>query len=611
MAITTSLRRRLSTIFSTRPRSSPLAAGGPAGTAEAIPTKRLSLRILLLLIFAVALSPVLVIGGVRWSGDIERETQRRRETMLLVAEQSAGRAQLTLAQAPNLINLVDALVDGDPCRSDALSKSIDLLPQFTAMGVIGTDGVVRCSTTEGARGVSVADRDWFHQLRNTGADVVQSAAVYGAVSQQWMMTTAKRLNNPDGSFAGALVLGAPVDSMVYRLERNDLPKGSEIALTDRSGLVFGSSHWKKIEGPIATKLVAGEGGFFQSKSDTGEDRDVAVVPLSGGQFFAVLSSPRLAPVALENVSAFGNFALPLLAWLLALVTAWLATDRLVLRWLDYLRRIAGLYASGKLSVQPVRAKRAAPGEINVLADTMEEMAVRVRDRTTRLEDALAGRNAAMKEIHHRVKNNLQIINSLLSLQSRKVKDPVALAVLDDARARINALSLIHRSLYEHNDVRSVDVKNFFGDLASQLDQALGAEDQKIKIASSIDADTIDADAAVPLALFTAEAVTNAVKHAFPKGSAAREGRVLISYRVGQDETVLSIEDDGVGGDEANLASTSGLGSTLMTAFAKQVHGKLEEERLHPGGRAVRIRMPRTNGVTAAMPHAPTAAVPVK
>ncbi len=98
MAITTSLRRRLSTIFSIRPRSSPRAAAAPEGTAEVIPTKRLSLRILLLLIFAVALSPVLVIGGVRWSGDIERETQRRRETMLLVAEQSAGRAQLTLAR---------------------------------------------------------------------------------------------------------------------------------------------------------------------------------------------------------------------------------------------------------------------------------------------------------------------------------------------------------------------------------------------------------------------------------------------------------------------------------------------------------------------------------
>src|SRR6185295_7845664 len=293
---------------------------------------------------------------------------------------------------------------------------------------------------------------------------------------------------------------------------------------DNSGRVFGSRHWAMLNGVVAPVLAKGEGGFFQQKSDQGQDRDVAIVPLSGAKFFAVLSAPRLAPIAIENVSAFGNFALPLLAWLLALVTAWLATDRLVLRWLDYLRRIAGLYASGKLSVQPIRAKRAAPGEINVLADTLEEMAVRIRDRNARLESAVSARDAAMKEIHHRVKNNLQIINSLLSLQSRKVKDPAAIAVLDDARARINALSLIHRSLYEHNDIRSVDVKPFFSELATHLDQALGAEDQKIKIDSQIDEDTVDADVAVPLALFTAEAVTNAVKHAFPAGRPTRGGR---------------------------------------------------------------------------------------
>jgi two-component sensor histidine kinase len=295
--------------------------------------------------------------------------------------------------------------------------------------------------------------------------------------------------------------------------------------------------------------------------------------------------------------------------LLALVTAWLATDRLVLRWLDYLRRIAGLYASGKLSVQPLRAKRQAPGEINVLADTMEEMAVSVRDRTQSLEAALEARDAAMKEIHHRVKNNLQIINSLLSLQSRKVKDPSAVAALDDARARINALSLIHRSLYEHNDIRSVEVKSFLTELTTQLDQALGAEDQRIRIESAIDTDTIDADVAVPLALFTAEAVTNAVKHAFPSGRGVMGGRVLVSYQVGETETLLTVEDDGIGGAEAAAAASIGIGGALMTAFAKQVHGRLEEAAVPSGGRLVRIRMPRTNGVTGAYPHAAPAQAP--
>jgi two-component sensor histidine kinase len=541
-----------------------------------------------------------VIGGVRWSGDIERETQRRRETMLLVAQEAAGRAENVLSMAPALLDVIDTLVAEDPC-SRHLNEMIDRLPQFSALGVADAKGNVICTTTEGGEGTSAADREWFRELRDTNKTFVQSTAYYGPISKQWILASAKKRTNPDGSFAGALVIGAPVDALVYRLDRTGLPPDSEIALLDSTGKVFASQYWTMLDPAILNQLKAtGEGGFFEGKSNKREDRQMAIVPLSPGPFFALLSAPHLAPIALENVSAFGNFALPLLAWLLALVTAWLATDRLVLRWLDYLRRIAGLYASGKLSVQPIRAKRAAPGEINVLADTLEEMAVRIRDRTARLESAISARDAAMKEIHHRVKNNLQIINSLLSLQSRKVKDPAALAVLDDARARINALSLIHRSLYEHHDIRTVEVKNFFGDLVSQLDQALGAEDQKIKIDAQIDEDTIDADVAVPLALFTAEAVTNAVKHAFPAGRSVRGGRVLVTYRVDGTETILSVEDDGIGGEEAENAS-AGLGSTLMSAFAKQVHGELEEERVRSGGRLVRLRMPRVNGVTGALP----------
>ena len=574
--------------------------GQDGETARGFTPRRLSLRVLLLLIFAVALSPVLVIGGIRWSGDIERETARRCETMALVAQEAASRAEYMLAVAPAMLDVVSAASPADPC-ANPLQKMIDGLPELANLGIVDADGKVLCTTQEGGEGTSAADRPWFQKLKSTGAEIVQSTAYYGPVSHEWIIATGRRRSNADGSFNGGFVLGLPVNSLVRQLERTGLPKDTEIALLDTTGQVFASNHWAKLGTDVMNKLKGEQSGFFNLRSLREQDREVAIVPLADNDFYAMLSAPKPAPIALENVSAFGNFALPLLAWLLALVTAWLATDRLVLRWLDYLRRIAGLYASGKLSVQPLRARRQAPGEINVLADSMEEMAARVRDRTQSLEAALEARNAAMKEIHHRVKNNLQIINSLLSLQSRKVKDPAALGVLDDARARINALSLIHRSLYEHNDIRSVDVKSFFSELALHLDQALGAEDQKIRIDSEIDHDTIDADAAIPLALFTAEAVTNSVKHAFPSGRGVVGGRILVSYRIGDNETVLSVEDNGVGGIEASAAASSGIGGALMAAFAKQVHGQLEEVPSASGGLSVRIRMPRTNGVTGVAP----------
>ncbi len=592
-------------IFSSKHQRSRQGGYGRAGT-ETIPQRRLSLRVLLLLIFAVALSPVLVIGGIRWSGDVEREVAHRKEKMTLLAQEAASRAGYMLGSAPLILNLISSVAPADPCANNFI-EGVEGLPDYTDLSVIDKSGTNICTTRADSKGLKVpATRAWFNTVRDTGSDLVQSTAYFREMSQQWVIGTAKRRTAEDGSFNGAFLLGIPIESLVHQLERAELPKGSEIALVDVSGQVFASDNWSKLSPEEMTNLSKAASAFYPMKSTSGEEREVALVALTGNDFYAMLSSPKPSAIAIENVSAFGNFALPLLAWLLALVTAWLAMDRLVLRWLDYLGRIALLYASGKLSVQPLRARRQAPGEINALADLMEQMAVSVRDRTQSLEAALEARQAAMKEIHHRVKNNLQIINSLLSLQSRKVKDPVAITVLDDARARINALSLIHRSLYEHNDIRSVEVKSFFSELASHLDQALGAEDQRIRIESRIDTDLIDADVAVPLALFTAEAVTNSVKHAFPEGRGVMGGRVMVSYQLFENETLLTVEDDGIGGAEAQAAAQSGIGGTLMSAFAKQVHGKLEEGPVPTGGRYVRIRMPRINGITAAHPTLPQA-----
>ncbi|HEX5005571.1 MAG TPA: cache domain-containing protein, partial [Hyphomonadaceae bacterium] len=202
---------------------------GREGTTESGGTRKLSLRILLLLIFAVALSPVLVIGGLRWSSDIERETQRRREMMSLVAEEAADRAESVLTAAPALLNVIDTLLASDPC-SKHINQLIDQLPQYSALGVIDGSGRVLCTTMDGGEQASVADRPWFQELKSTNAGFIQSSAYLGPVSKQWILASAKRRTDAAGAFAGAFVLGVPVDSLVYRLDRTGLPEGSEMAI---------------------------------------------------------------------------------------------------------------------------------------------------------------------------------------------------------------------------------------------------------------------------------------------------------------------------------------------------------------------------------------------
>ena len=136
----------------------------------------------------------------------------------------------------------------------------------------------------------------------------------------------------------------------------------------------------------------------------------------------------------------------------------------------------------------------------------------------------------------------------------------------------------------------VDTKTFFTELASNLGQALGTEDLGIDIEIEIDNDAIESDLAVPLALFAAEAVTNAVKYAFPNPEAQTlRGWIRITYQHGMSGAVLSVEDNG--NSSRSLDQGAGIGATLMAAFARQVRGTLEEGSPSGGGRYIRINIP--------------------
>src|SRR6185369_4965891 len=120
---------------------------------------------------------------------------------------------------------------------------------------------------------------------------------------------------------------------------------------------------------------------------------------------------------------------------LAWIAIWLFTDRQVTRWIFYLRRIAAAYRSGHYVIRPDLA--GAPAEFQMLGDAMGEMAAGIEDRDRRLHEAVDLKTTLIKEIHHRVKNNLQIVMSLLSIQAQQIKDPAAKEALMQAQTRIN------------------------------------------------------------------------------------------------------------------------------------------------------------------------------
>jgi two-component sensor histidine kinase len=184
-----------------------------------------------------------------------------------------------------------------------------------------------------------------------------------------------------------------------------------------------------------------------------------------------------------------------------------------------------------------------------------------------------------------VKNNLQVISSLLSMQQRALADPAARAAMSDTRQRITALALIYRALYQGPDLKRVDLRPFLEELTAQLVASEMLHGPGVRTELSVDALVIDPDRLAPLALFAVEAITNAQKHAFNQ----RGGVLTVNFHVQGDEALLEISDDGKAREDALVSS--GVGRTLMTAFARQLRGRAELVRNPEGGVTARLLFP--------------------
>ena len=227
-------------------------------------------------------------------------------------------------------------------------------------------------------------------------------------------------------------------------------------------------------------------------------------------------------------------------------------------------------------------------------DTPQRMIGTIQDITERkqaemaLRASLEEKEALLKEVHHRVKNNLQIVNSLLSLQARQVHEESVQAALRDTQSRVRAMALLHEALYRSPNLAQVDFGAYVRSLCDQLARSYLRASCLIRIDVEISNIQLELEQAVPCGLIISELVTNSCKHAFSEASA---GRIQVSARFFTCEEVeLRVVDDGVG-LPPGLAPTQtpSLGLQLVTRLTDQLGGQL---RVEPGpGTDVRIEFP--------------------
>ena len=286
----------------------------------------------------------------------------------------------------------------------------------------------------------------------------------------------------------------------------------------------------------------------------------------------ILIATQQTPLEIEALrNTVFQIAAILFALAAGLVGVTLAAN-IVLVW--PLRRLT--YSVQKWQMEGVfdaRITRTMPLELQRLGQAFTRATRRLSRQEKRLKKAVAHQALLMKEIHHRVKNNLQIVASLLNLQANQISNPEARAEFALARDRIRALATLHRTLYAEDTLTSLNMAVFLKELCEQTLHIAGAYEEG-RVALDIDCDNfwMDPDQAVPLALIVTELITNAIKYAFPDG---RRGTIIMRLLRDDNQVTLYIADDGIGFDFNEEQRAQGIGLRLIHGFVRQLRGVMD------------------------------------
>jgi len=242
---------------------------------------------------------------------------------------------------------------------------------------------------------------------------------------------------------------------------------------------------------------------------------------------------------------------------------------------DYLLKndLARLAPAVEREIRDARTRK----DRTLAEDALQQSEERVEAQRATLERqnvSLQQRDTLLREIHHRVKNNMQVMSSLLSLQARAALNPETRRMLEDNQNRIQSMALLHEILYQSEDLALVDFPKYVLRTVDYLFRSFGVKDGQIRLHTELDQLALELDDALPFGLLISEVVSNSLKHAFPPG---RSGEVSV-YLHQQSDTAISLRlsDDGIGLPPGlDWATTRSLGLRLVRALAQQLRGELE------------------------------------
>ena len=233
-------------------------------------------------------------------------------------------------------------------------------------------------------------------------------------------------------------------------------------------------------------------------------------------------------------------------------------------------------AEGKKLICDLRLVRLPSADRRLIRNSFIDITER-KQAEEKVKASLLEKETMLKEIHHRVKNNLQVIQSLLNLQAMKIKDPQSLEIINQSRDRIRAMALVHEKLYKSPDLAQIDMTDYLQGLSIGLFHSSQVSPHKVKLKLKMEEVQLGINEAIPLGLILNELVSNALKHAFPRG---REGEIRVGLALVDEGLIrLSVRDNGIGlPGEVDFHKAESMGFQVVSALVQQLGGSIELDR---------------------------------
>ncbi|PKP81557.1 MAG: hypothetical protein CVT79_09125 [Alphaproteobacteria bacterium HGW-Alphaproteobacteria-18] len=525
--------------------------------------RRLSLRLQVIVAMAIVLSPLLIMGAIHAWSEQQFSRQLRFHELQNSAQDRLRQTDAMLVRARMAMRMI-TIDDADlNCSQMGQRLAVLDLPLRNTFR-FDADGLVSCNEVgDSLAGMPMPQLEWNNRLRK-GVDSIEVSGQRGMALGDPQIYMLRRQTDSQGTFTGSIALSLSLEDMVARVSSLSQSSGVTSSLVVPGGQVIGSNIVAGVPMEWISEGAALDKRTYRLHPEQGPPLDVVLLPLSAEGLWMMVGSPA-PPQRAEVILAF---LVPILAYLAALLAASWIADAMVLRWLERIRiRILDMRSSARYALLAPELSR-APLEVQQVAEAFDDLTSRVSKHEADLQGALVQMKAAFREVHHRVKNNLQVMLSMLKLQGRGEALPETQSALRVAAHRVAMMAAVHHTLLNEGALDSVEALDLFNAICNQVDEQQGWVDGGRHLIPDVSPGLLPADLAVPLGMFVLEAVGLLC----PEADEDDEADIVLQFDRENGNCRLTLTCKG--GYEEGNAEMNRDTNLFLSAFARQIGGSV-------------------------------------